>query len=150
MAWHTGSLTLRKRELARLLLAHGDFPAALKILAGAVYGTGYDPEFFELLGQALLASGEAEKAGRFLFLSGARSAAYADAIALFLKRNHDPANFRQLHSRFPRRVQNLWKIAAFPNPVYRELVQLGFPEDIQQYFIAQRQRRLRVRHHPPL
>jgi hypothetical protein len=32
----------------------------------------------------------------------------------------------------------MWKIARFPEVVYLELKALGFPEDIQQYFVSRR------------
>jgi hypothetical protein len=32
----------------------------------------------------------------------------------------------------------MWKIARFPETVYRELKALGFPEDIQQHFSKRR------------
>jgi hypothetical protein len=125
----------RKRQKARSLLSEGRPEAALRLLAGSAYGAGYDTDYFELLGLALLGCGQHENAGRFLFLSGRRLPEYCEPIERFLARHHDPRNFRQLHSQFPLRVRTMWKLARFPEPVYRELKALGFPEDIQQHFL---------------
>jgi len=133
--YYSGPPNIQKREHARKLLSEHNFEAALKILAGSAYGAGYDHDYFELMGMALLGCGHYKNAGRFLFLSGQRKSEYEKAIVLFLSCNHDPNNFRQLHSQFPKRVKTMWKISKFPKQVYKELKKLGFPENIQQYFI---------------
>ncbi|MFO0867149.1 MAG: hypothetical protein U0744_21340 [Gemmataceae bacterium] len=89
-----------KRERARKLLDVGDMATALRLLAGSSFGAGYDADYFELFGRALLGCGQPDNAGRFLFLSGARQPEYATAIARFWL-GIDPGNFRQLQSRFP-------------------------------------------------
>ena len=77
---------------ARNLLALEMHEAALKLLAGGCYGAGYDPEYFVLLGRALLGVGRESNVGRFLFLSGSRSAEYCAPISRFLSHHHDPRN----------------------------------------------------------
>jgi len=141
MAYHLGNLSAKKREAARQFLAAGHFREAMTILSGAVYGAGYDPDYFELFGTALLGCGEIENAGRFLFLSGQRRPDYEMPITIFIDRNHDPHNFRQLHSHFPQRVRDIWRLTKFPDIVHRDLQALGFPEDIQQFYTAQRDAR---------
>ena len=126
MARRGGPPNPAKRERARTLLDAGDAPAALRLLEGSCYGAGYDIDFFELLGRALLACGRAENAGRFLFLSGARRPEYADAVALFLARNSDPRDFRQLRSRLPERLRCVTSAAKFPPVVGAELRALGW------------------------
>lgn len=138
MGFRGGRPNPRKREQARGLISRGQPEEALRILVGSAFGAGYDVDYFELLGQALLGCGQPENAGRFLFLSGQRPPEYREAIETFLSRHHDPRNFRQLHSQFPARVRMIWKIASFPEPVYLELKALGFPEDIQEYFIGRK------------
>ena len=130
-----------KRERARTLLDAGDPAAALPLLAGSCFGAGYDADYFELLGRALLGCGQADNAGRFLFLSGARLPEYSVVIVGFLMRHGDPHNFRQLQSRLPERVRVMWRIAKFPPVVAAELRALGWPEDTQAAIVARRQAR---------
>jgi hypothetical protein len=101
---------------------------------------GYDADYFELLGRALLGCGQVENAGRFLFLCGVRQVDYAAAIALFLARRSDPRNFRQLQSRLPERVRVLWRLTQFPAGVAAELRALGWPEDTQAAILARKRR----------
>ena len=137
-----GRPNTQKISRAREAIDRSDYEMALKMLAGSVHGAGYDSEFFELMGLALLGCEKLEKAGCFLFLSGQRKQAYKVAINYFLTRNHNPQNFRQLHSQFPQRIKTMWKISCFPPQVYKELKEMGFPEDIQQYFIDKKMRHL--------
>ncbi|WP_337175152.1 hypothetical protein [Paludisphaera sp.] len=132
--WRSDRPSPRKREKARALLAEARPEEALALLAGSAYGAGYDSDYFELLGLALLGCGQHENAGRFLFLSGRRLPEYRAPIERFLSRHHDPNNFRQLHSQLPMRVRTMWKLDRFPEAVRDELKALGFPDDIQRYF----------------
>lgn len=102
---------------------------------------------FELLGRALLGCGQAENAGRFLFLCGVRRPDYAAAIALFLARHNEPHNFRQLQSQLPERVRVLWRLTQFPPVIAAELRALGWPEDTRAAIVAPRQA-CRARHRP--
>jgi hypothetical protein len=120
-----------KRARARELLRAGDAVGAVRLLSGSCYGAGYDTDYFELLGRALLASGQFSNAGRFLFLSGARKAEYVAAISLFLARHSNTRDFRQLQSQLPERIRVLWKLSQFPAVVAAELRILGWPEDTQ-------------------
>ncbi len=130
-----------KRERARLLLDDDNPAAALSLLASSCYGAGYDVDYFELLGRALLGCDRIDNAGRFLFLSGVRRPAYEAAITRFLSRNSDPNNFRQLQSQLPERVRTRWRLAQFPPIVASELRSLGWPEDTQAEIIARKQAR---------
>jgi hypothetical protein len=130
-----------KRESARALLNAGHPGAALRLLEGSCFGAGYDPDYFELLGRALLGCGREENAGRFLFLSGVRRPEYEPVIALFLNRHCDPLNFRQLQSRLPERVRVQWRLAKFPPIVAAELRALGWPEDMEAAIVARKQAR---------
>ena len=121
-------------QQATTLLESGKAEQALKLLAGAVHGTGFDTQFFELFGRVLLENHEKLHAGRFLFLSGMRKTEYQAAIDAYLRSNHDPNNFRQLHSSFPESARTIWKLEKFPDNVAEELRKLGFPENIQDYF----------------
>ena len=109
-----------------------DTRTPLCVFSGACYGCGYDTDYFELLGRALLATGSIVNAGRFLFLSGCREARYQAAIDVFIRRSHDPDNFRQLQSQLPERVRVIWRLKGFPRPVADELRALGWPEDTQR------------------
>lgn len=130
-----------KLERARLLLDDDNPAAALSLLASSCYGAGYDVDYFELLGRALLGCDRLENAGRFLFLSGVRRPIYESAINTFLSRNSDPNNFRQLQSQLPERVRTRWRLAQFPPIVASELRSLGWPEDTQTAIIARKQAR---------
>lgn len=136
-----GSPNAAKRERARAMLDGGDPGTALRLLAGSCYGAGYDTDYFELLGRALLGCGFIENAGRFLFLCGVRPDEYTAAIARFLSRSSDPRNFRQLQSRFPERIRVLWRLTQFPPTVAAELRTLGWPEDTQAAMLARKQAR---------
>lgn len=111
------------------------------MLAGSCYGAGYDTDYFELLGRALLDCGQAEHAGRFLFLCGVRRPEYTPAIAWFLARHSAPGNFRQLQSQLPERVRVLWRLAQFPPVVAAELRAAGWPEDTHAAIVARKQAR---------
>lgn len=128
----------KKRELARKLLANGDAPRAVRILSGSCYWAGYDSDYFDLLGRALLACGQLQNAGRFLFLSAVRLAEYEGAIAHFLAMHSDPKNFRQLQSQLPLRIRVLWKLSQFPDVVASELRRMGWPEDTQLEIVARK------------
>ena len=99
-------------------------------------GTGYDPDYFELFGLALLGCGQTDNAGRFLFLSGVRRPEYTSAITRFLTLHSDHQNFRQLQSRLPERVRVLWRLEQFPPVVAAELRAAGWPEDMRAAIIA--------------
>jgi hypothetical protein len=140
MGYHrSGFISAVKRERARVFLDSGQSAAALRLLAGACYGTGYDVDYFELFGRALLECGQVENAGRFFFLSGVRRSEYEAAITKFLNKHNDPNNFRQLQSHFPKRAQVLWHLKQFPPIVGSELRSLGWPEDIQSAIIERKQ-----------
>lgn len=139
MGYRGGYPNPAKRERARSLLDAGDATTALRLLAGSCFGAGYDTDYFELLGRALLGCGQTENAGRFLFLCGMRRPEYAAAIALFLLRNRDPRDFRQLQKRLPQRVRVLWRLTQFPAVVAAELRELGWPEDTQAAIVARKQ-----------
>ena len=150
MGYRGGFPRTIKRERARLLLDDDNPAAALSLLASSCYGAGYDVDYFELLGRALLGCDRVENAGRFLFLSGVRRPAYKSAINTFLSRNSDPNNFRQLQSQLPERVRTRWKLAQFPPIVASELRFLGWPEDTQAAIIARKQARSSEKSNVPI
>lgn len=120
-----------KLDCARDAISKGDHARALKHLARSCFGAGYDPPYFELMGQALLGVGEAVNAGRFLFVSGARAPEYEEAISLFLTRHHNPQCFRQLQSQLPLRARVMWSLHQFHRTVADDLRALGWPENTQ-------------------
>jgi hypothetical protein len=126
----------KKREQARALLAVGDAEQAIRLLSGSCFRAGYDTDYFELMGRALLMCGSFSNAGRFLFLSGARAPEYLIAISHFLARSSDSKNFRQLQSQLPERIRVMWKLSQFPAVVALELRAMGWPEDTQAAIIA--------------
>ena len=67
-------------------IATGRAWRAKEILRG-VLATRAEPELLEHYGRLLDSLGERYEAGKYLFLSGARSPEYAEAIELFLTRN---------------------------------------------------------------
>jgi len=141
MAMRGGYPNPAKQRQARSLLDRNDPAGAVRLLSGSCYGAGYDAGYFELFGRALLNCGQSENAGRFLFLSGVRHPDYMDAIALFLRRNSDPLNFRQLQSRLPERVKVLWRLEQFPKVVAAELRAMGWPQDTQAAIVARKRSR---------
>jgi hypothetical protein len=69
--------------------------------------------------------GDDIEAGKYLFLSGGRTAEYAPAIALFLQR-HSRAGWRSLVATFPTRVRRA-RWADLPAEVRAELRAAGVP-----------------------
>jgi|GEM_PF-2073440 len=128
MAWPSGPNRPETRRKARRLLDDGDVDAALRILAGACDGTPVDTDYYRLLGEALLASGQPLNAGRFLFFAPPWTPPEQDAVDAFLKRNHDEGNHRQLHSQMPMRLRQASTLRAFPDEVAQRLRQLGWPD----------------------
>jgi hypothetical protein len=118
-------------EKAAGLIRDKRYPEAVAILSGGVHGAGYDPGYYELLGQSLLGIGQQEQAGRFLFLSGARRPEYAIAIETFVRMNSG-GHFRQLHSKFTFAARTKWRLDRFPQALADDLRRLGFPENIQE------------------
>lgn len=89
---------MRALEHAERELAQGRLWRAKEVLQGAI-SNGYDRELFERLGLVLLRMGDLCEAGRYLFLSGRREAAYQESIGLFLSRHQ--RNPRALFAAFP-------------------------------------------------
>ena len=138
MSFRSGRPSLSLLQGAMSLLANGNPFEARKILSGSVHGAGYDTQFYALYGTVLLACGEEMNAGRFLFLSGVRTPETLPCIQRFILSKHDPSNFRQLHSSFPRCARSIGKISLFPPIVRQELKELGFPDSIQEFFIQRK------------
>lgn len=86
-------------------IASGRAWRAKEILRGAL-ATRAEPELLERYGRLLESLGERYEAGKYLFLSGAQSPEYAEAIELFLTRNaaRRDADFLKL---FPVAVRRL-------------------------------------------
>jgi hypothetical protein len=129
-----------KLDRARSFLNTSDSLAALRILAGGGSCRVYDVNYYELIGRALLGCNEINNAGRFLFLSGVRRPEYEGAINIFLSKNSNPNNFRQLQSQLTQAARVMWKLEQFPPTVASELSALGWPEDTQADIIARKHR----------
>ena len=145
--WDIGEASQIRRSASGLGICWtlANRPPRLPLLAGSCFGVGYDADYFELLGRALLGCGHMENAGRFFFLCGVRRVEYAAAIALFLARRSDPHNFRQLQSRLPERVRVLWRLTQFPPAIAEELRTLGWPEDTQEAIVMRKKARRTIR-----
>lgn len=107
-------------------LKEGNALLAVRLLEGAMQHTGYDPDYYGALGRALLLVGRIEDAGRYLFLSEDRNEDAQEAIRIYVGRHHDPANFRQLYTSFPRRARLRW-LRKYPARVQEDMRRLGLP-----------------------
>lgn len=103
----------------RAALDEGKLWRAREILQGRVGTMPYSPELYEQYGALLLVMKDDMQAGKYLFLSGVRRAAYEKAIALFLAR-HPVAGGRGFIASFPAKVRAL-PPAKLPAEVRREL-----------------------------
>ena len=99
---------------------------AKEIVRGSLSQAWPHPEVLERYGQLLLSLGDEMEAGKHLWLSGVRTAAYEPAIELFLRRHRRhgrEALLGQLPKSFRRVAFN-----QLPTEVRRELSSLGIRE----------------------
>jgi hypothetical protein len=126
MAWLAGGALKTIDEIlsrVRREMKAGRAWRAKEILAGNVSSGRIEPQLLEEYGRLLNHLGDRVEAGKYLFLSGTRSEAYADAIALFRKR-HAGRRGADLAAQLPAAVRRLgWE--ALPAVVRDELVARG-------------------------
>jgi hypothetical protein len=89
--------------------------------------TVYDPELFEEYGRILLNMKDIKEGGKWVFLSGRRCPAYAEAIATFLEW-HGREGGQRLYDSFPC-CARLGGPCRYPVALAAELAALGIPED---------------------
>ena len=117
-------------------LERGELWRAKEILRGRVASSQYDPVLFERYGAVLLAAADLFEAGKFLFLSGARTEAYAQAISVFLGR-YATGRAAALFYALPRSVQKT-DMTLWPTIAIDELRNLGIDVRALQRVSAQR------------
>ena len=105
-------------------IQRGEVWRAKEILRGNIRVRGYDVDLYERYGRLLLDIGEMSEAGKYLFLSGRRSAEYEKATSLYLER-HVP-NPEHMYFSFPRAAR-LNDIDEYPEEVRRTLETFDFP-----------------------
>ena len=105
-------------------IQRGEVWRAKEILRGNIRVRGYDVDLYEQYGRLLLDIGEMSEAGKYLFLSGRRSAEYEKATSLYLER-HVP-NPEHMYFSFPRAAR-LNDIDEYPEEVRRTLEKFDFP-----------------------
>jgi hypothetical protein len=121
---------MRTIERVRSELARGNLWRAREILQGSLENFGYNLELYEEYGKVLLRMGDLPAAGKFLFLSGARTPEYDNAIGLYLKRHKSsPA---QLFKSFPRTAR-LIVLSTYPTAVEHDLRELGLPNNLSLF-----------------
>jgi len=96
---------------------------AKEIVRGTISNAWPHPDVVERYGQLLLSLGDEVEAGKYLWLSGVRTAAYEPAIALFLTR-YGQQGRAVLLAQFPRSLRRL-AFDQLPTEVRRELHALG-------------------------
>ena len=95
---------------------------AKEILRGAIASGPVDPAVLEAYGRVLETLGDRVEAGKYLFLSGARDAGYAEPIALFVRRHR-----QNLVGQLPAAVRSQ-PFGGLPVVVQNELRDLGVRE----------------------
>ena len=96
---------------------------AKEILGGAIASGCTDAAVFEWYGQLLESLGDRVEAGKYLYLSGARSDAYSETIALFIAR-HAKRRGKDLVAQLPSAVRRQ-SFAALPAAVQEDLRRIG-------------------------
>ena len=99
---------------------------AKEIVGSSLSQAWLHPEVVERYGQLLLTLGDEMEAGKYLWLSGVRTAAYEPAIALFLHR-HRRHGRAALLGQLPRSFRRL-AFNQLPTELRRELSSLGIRE----------------------
>ena len=103
---------------------------AKEILQSYLATSTYDVALYEEYGQVLLAMGDTMEAGKYLFLSGVREAAYTEAISLYFKR-HGHKDIHNILGTFPKSARQA-KFNAYPKIVIQELERAGkLPEQVK-------------------
>lgn len=100
---------------------------AKELLRGNIAAGRVDPEILEAYGQLLEALGDRVEAGKYLFLSGARTEASRDAISIFLAR-HRGRNGSDLIAQLPTAVRRR-AFVDLPSAVQQDLRAMGVSPD---------------------
>ena len=119
-------------------IQRGEVWRAKEILRGNIRLRGYDVDLYERYGKLLLDIGEMSEAGKYLFLSGRRSAEYVKATSLYLERH--VSNPEHMYFSFPRAAR-LNDIDEYPEEVRRTLETFDFPVALDGRLYALRRRR---------
>lgn len=120
------SRTFARAESA---LNRGEIWRAKEILQGTLASQPYHPELYEWYGRVLLEMGDLLDAGKYLFLSGRRDAAYEAPITLFLDRFRD-RDAGELVRVLPARARDVDRL---PPEVVEELAQMGWqPHEVRK------------------
>jgi len=125
----SAGFAMRTIERAQAEIDRGRLWRAKDILEGSIANVGYNLELYEAYGVLLLQMGDLPKAGQFLFLSGARSPHYHEAIRIYLGRYKSPSH---LYSSFPRGAR-LIDISTYPPQVESDLRAFGFPTNVSLF-----------------
>ncbi|MCU1229618.1 MAG: hypothetical protein JWO97_2502 [Acidobacteria bacterium] len=132
------------RDDVQAALDAGELWRAKQRVGGRIGSSGrYDADLYEQYGVILLRMGDLVLAGKYLFLSGRRDEAYAEAIASFL-RQHGRGGWRTMIGTFPNAARRL-PLDQFPPPLRDELAQLGLPRETARTNPARRPHRTRFR-----
>jgi tetratricopeptide (TPR) repeat protein len=131
-------------EKADRALAEGSLWRAREILEGSIPNLGYNLQLYERLGLVLLRMGDMPRAGRFLFLSGARKPEYEEAVALYRNR-YAAGGVYQLLATFPHNAR-LASLSDYPATVASTLRDLGLPENLSLRILERADQALRKGH----
>ena len=113
-------------ERADAAISEGKLWRAKEILQGQIGSFPYNSALYEKYGVVLLKMGDLIESGKFLFISGARSTEYDEAIEIFLSR-HGRTGWRSLIGSLPSQVRNL-PLDQFPKPLQGDLQRLEYFE----------------------
>lgn len=110
----------------------GEAWRAKEILRGNIASGSYDSQLYERYGRLLMELGELVEAGKYLFLSGRRSAEYERAIDVYLSR-HPADRPDVLYHSFPSAARfGEHQLSRYPLEVRRTLQERGLPEYFEE------------------
>ena len=110
-------------ERAEKAVSEGKHWRAKEILQGRISSHPFEPRVCEALGKVLLAMNDHLEAGRYLFISGARSPEYEEAISIYLERFAN-SSATQFHSTLPSKIRAV-PVEDYPAGVVEELERRG-------------------------
>lgn len=112
-----------KKEVIAKLIESGDHWRAKEILRSEV-ALKYSPSLYELYGTVLLKMHDKLEAGKYLFLSGARSDQYKESIEIFVERFTTKGE-KYLIMTFPKAFKNA-AVETLPHSLLKELKTFGY------------------------